>query len=107
MECVRAHDQRRTDEVRDVQVALLGERWPDANALVGELHGQRVAIGLGEPDHGSDAQLPTSALDAQRDLAPVGDQDFFEHAALRITRIVALWSSTRRALPGSLRPSPA
>ena len=37
------------------------------------------AIGLGMHGDGLDAQLAARALDAQRDLAPVGDEDFFEH----------------------------
>jgi hypothetical protein len=30
-------------------------------------------------DHGMNAELAAGALDAQRDLAAVGDEDLFEH----------------------------
>jgi hypothetical protein len=36
-------------------------------------------VGLGIDHHGLDAQLAAGALDAQGDLAAVGDQNLLEH----------------------------
>ena len=41
-------------------------------------HVLRVAVGLGMDDDGLDAELAARALDAQRDLAAIGDQDLVE-----------------------------
>src|SRR3546814_7836646 len=44
-----------------------------------QAHVLGVAVGLGVHDHRLDAEFAAGALDAQRDLAAVGDQDFFKH----------------------------
>ena len=67
------------DDRRDVEVARRRRRRADADRLVGEPHVLRLGVGLGMDDHRLDAQLAAGALDAQRDLAAVGDQDLFEH----------------------------
>ena len=69
------------DDRRDVEVALARRRRTDAHRFVGELHVLGVGVGLRVHDHGADAQLAACALDAQRDLPAVGDQDFLEHVA--------------------------
>ena len=53
---------------------------------VGQLHVLGVAVGLGIDDDGLDAHLAAGALDPQRDLAAIGDQDLLEHAGRRFTR---------------------
>src|SRR5439155_1704041 len=68
------------DDRRNVQVAGDPRRWPDAYRLVGQLHVLGFRVGFGVHDHGADAHLPAGALDAQRDLAAVGNQDLLEHA---------------------------
>ena len=40
----------------------------------------RLGIGGGVHRDGRDAHLAAGALDAQRDLAAIGDEDFLEHA---------------------------
>ena len=67
------------DDRRHVEVALRRGGRADADRLVGELDVLRVAVGLGIDDHRLDAQFAAGALDAQGDLAPVGDQDLLEH----------------------------
>src|SRR5690606_18111286 len=67
------------DDGRHVQVAFARGRRPDAHGFVGQAHVLGVAIGLGVHHHRLDAELAAGALDAQRDLAAIGDQDFFEH----------------------------
>ena len=74
------------DDRRHVEVALRRWRRPDADRLVGELDVLRVAVGLRIDDHRLHSQLAAGALDAQRDLAPVGDQDLLEHRQGRPAR---------------------
>src|SRR5713101_3945746 len=56
---------------------------PDADRLVGELHRQRVRVGLRVGEHRADAELATRSDDPQGDLAPVRDQNLMEHASSR------------------------
>jgi hypothetical protein len=69
------------DDRRDVEVARRRRRRADADRLVGELHVLRFGVDLGMDHHRADAHLPAGALDAQRDLATVGDEDLLEHAS--------------------------
>jgi hypothetical protein len=93
MDGVAAGDERRRDDGRGRQVRALRIGGPDADGLVGELHGERRAIGLAVRDDRLDAELVAGAQDAQGDLAPVRDKDLPEHrrALSRPCR-----SSTRR-----------
>ena len=68
-------DERGGDDVGDVEVAAGRRRGADAEALVGQLHGQRVGVGLGMDHDRADAELTAGADDAQGDLAAVGDQN--------------------------------
>ncbi len=63
----------------NVQIALRGRRWPDADAFVGKAHMHRVGVGRRMDRDRGDAHLLAGAIDAERDLAAIGDQDFFEH----------------------------
>ena len=74
------------DDRRHVQVAQRRRRRADAHRLVGQLDVLGVAVGLGIDHHRLDAHLAAGALDAQGDLAAVGDQDFFEHAGQEFGR---------------------
>ena len=69
---------RRGNQGRDVQVRLRGRRGPDGHGLVGRPHVWRAGIRLGIHSHGAPAQGVGGAHHAQRDLAPVGDQDLGE-----------------------------
>ena len=71
----------RGEDARDGAIALRRRRRADAHRLVGEADVQRLAVGLGEDGDGLDLELPAGAQDAQRDLAPIGDEDFLEHCA--------------------------
>ena len=82
------------DQLRDVEVALAAVRGADADALVGQPHGERSGIGGRMGHHRPDAHLPARAQDPEGDLPPVGDQDLREH------RLV---SSVRRRPGGGLR----
>jgi hypothetical protein len=70
------------DDLVGHQVALIGRRRTDVHRLVGHLHGQAVGVGVRIDHHRGDPQ-PTARLDhPHRDLAPVGDQELFEHPAV-------------------------
>ena len=62
-----------------VEVGIARRRRADADALVGQAHMHRLGIGGGMHGDRGDAHLAAGALDPQRDLAAVGDQDFVEH----------------------------
>src|SRR5690606_28556940 len=64
---------------RHVQVAFARRRRPDAHGFIGKAHVLGIAVGLGMHDHRLDAEFAAGALDAQRDLAAIGDQDLFKH----------------------------
>ena len=68
-----------TQDRRHVQIAVLGRRRPDADGLVGQAHVHGVIVGGGMNGDGADAHFPARSLDAERDFAAVGDQDFVKH----------------------------
>jgi hypothetical protein len=76
---VRARDLGRADDRGDVQVGVDAARGPDADGLVREAHVEARAVGLGVHGDGLDAELLAGPDDAERDLAPVRDQDLAEH----------------------------
>ena len=76
---VAAGDDGRGDDGRSRQVAAPRLGRPDADRLVGELHGQALAVRLAVGDDRRQAHRPAGAQDPQRDLAAVGDQDARDH----------------------------
>src|SRR5262249_34385228 len=86
------------DQPRNVEVRLARWRGADADIVVGEAYVERLAVSLGVDRHGLHAKLAAGADHAQRDLAPIGDQDFAEHQ-VRVTG--RLPSGDRRASPRS------
>ena len=79
MDRVGAGDLAGGEQARNVEIALRRRRRADADALVGEAHVHGVGVGGRMHGDGRDAELLAGALDAQRDLAAVGDQDLVEH----------------------------
>jgi len=79
MDRIYVRDFSRADHSRNVQVAQRKLRRPNADRLVGEAHGQRVAVRLAINGDGADAQLLARADHAQGDLSAIGNQDFLEH----------------------------
>ena len=79
MDRVGAGDLAGRNQGRDVEIAVAGGRRPDAHALVGEPHMHGVGVGGRVDGDGRDAELLRGAQDAQRDLAPVRDEDLVEH----------------------------
>jgi hypothetical protein len=78
---VGATQQRRADDVGDVQVAALARPRAHADGFIGQHRGQRVAVRLRVRQHRQDAQLAAGADHPHRDLATIGDQDLLEHAS--------------------------
>ena len=60
---------------RDIEVAVLGRRRADADRMVGEPHVHGIGIGCGVHRHRLDPHFVRGAVDAQSDLAAIGDQD--------------------------------
>ncbi len=85
MDRLRVGHLGRGDDRRNVEVAQRRGRRPDAHRLVGEPDVLGLAVGFGVDDDGPDAELAARALDAQRDLAAIGDQNLAEEL-VRILR---------------------
>ena len=83
MDGVDAGDGRGRQDGRDVEIAVARRRRADADRFVGQPHMHGVAVGGRMHRHGLDAHLAAGAMDAERDLAAVGDQDLVEHRAER------------------------
>ncbi len=71
----------RADDGRHVQIALERGGRADADRFVGQQNVLEVAVGLGVHGDRLDAELAAGAQDAQRDLAPVGDQNLLDHCS--------------------------
>src|SRR5579871_3238355 len=74
-----AGDLARGDDRRDVQVALRARGRTDANAFIGKAHMHRIGVRRGMHRHCGDTHLLAGAVDAERNLAAVGNENFFEH----------------------------
>ena len=84
MDRLGAGDLAGGDDVGDGEVALRGRGRADADALVGHADVHRVGVGGRMDRDGLDAHLLAGAVDAERDLAAVGDQDLLEHGRLSL-----------------------
>ena len=79
MHRVGAGDLAGGEQRRNVEIAVLGRRRADADALVGEPHMHGVGVRRRMHRDRRDAELLAGAQHAQRDLSAIGDQDFIEH----------------------------
>ncbi len=80
MQCVATGGGRQIDQRVRVEIAQ-NRILADVISLVGLLHMERVAVGVGVDGDRLDAELGAGAHDADGDLAPVGDQYFLEHGS--------------------------
>ena len=80
MHGVGAGDLAGGKQRRNIEVAVLGRRRPDADAFVGEPHMHGVFVRGRMHRDGGNAKLLAGAQHPQRDLSTIGDQDFVEHA---------------------------
>ena len=100
--CPRA--RRDLEQPVGAKVALARGRWPDPVGFVRREHMGRAAVRLRVHGDAPHAQLPACAHDAQRDLAPVGDQNRFEHRRLlRAECCRVSWTGWRRACSRACR----
>jgi hypothetical protein len=76
---VGAGDLAGGEDRGDVEVGVLGGRRADTDALVGEADMHGVAVGGRIDGDRLDAQFLARAQHAERDLAPVRDQNLVEH----------------------------
>ncbi len=83
---VAAGAQGRAQHRVDGQVALRRGRRPDAHGPAGQPGGQGVPVGGGGHHHRFQTGLLAGPDDADRDLAPVGDQDPAQRPAARAGR---------------------
>ncbi len=70
---------RRSDDSRDVEIALAGRRRPDAVGFVRVTHMEGSAISIGIDRDRAQATLATRAQNAHRDLPAIGNEYFAEH----------------------------
>src|SRR5690606_22298986 len=68
------------DDLLDRQVTVARRGRPDMDGLVGHLHMQRLAVGIGIDSDGTDAEALCGLDDPAGDLATIGDEETFEHA---------------------------
>ena len=69
-----------TDDAIDFKITLGAGRGADADGFVGQLHVERIDVGLGIDRDGLHTEFATGAHDAECDFSPVGDQDFSKHS---------------------------
>src|SRR5205085_5048865 len=85
MDGVRMDDLGGGNDVRDVEVAVRRGRRADTHRLVGQAHVHRVGIGSRVHRDRLYPHLMAGAVNAECDLATVGDQQFlnwYRHSAL-------------------------
>ena len=82
MDRIGAGDRRGREDRRDIQIAVARRRRADADGLVGEPHIHRIGVGGRMHRHRLDPHLAAGAMNAQRNLAAIGDQHLLEHQAL-------------------------
>ncbi len=85
MDSLSAGFLHRVDDLVHHEIALAGRRGTDMHGLVGHLDCHGAGIGVGVDNHSLHAQPAAGLDDPNRDLAPVGDQDFFEHVPSRLS----------------------
>ena len=79
MDRIGARDRRGGEDGRDVEIARARRGRPDADALIGEPHMHRVVIGGRMDGDRADTHLAASAMNAESDLAAIGDEHLFKH----------------------------
>ncbi len=81
MDRVGAGDLGRRDQSRNLEIGIARWRRADAHVVIGEAYMERLAVSLRVHGHGLDTELAAGTDDAERDLSPIRDQNFLEHAA--------------------------
>ena len=79
MDGVGASDFAGGKKMRHVEIALGRRRWANTDTFVGQTHMHGVGVGGGMYGDCGDAQFFARPLNAQSDLAAIGNQDLIEH----------------------------
>ena len=94
MDRVGVGDLGRRDDVGDVEIAVLGRRRADADRFVGQPDVHRIGVGGRMDRDRLDAHLMAGAMDAQRNLAAVGDQQFLDGHCDAYSMTTSGWSNS-------------
>ena len=70
----------RRNHRRHIQIAVAQPRRPNANRLVGKADVQRIAIRLAVDSDRANPEFLARVQNAQRDLAPIGNQNLTKHS---------------------------
>ena len=70
------------DNGGDVQIGLAAAWRADADRFVSKAHRHRISIRCGMNDHGGDLHFLAGAQHPQRDVPPIGDENFLEHYSM-------------------------
>src|SRR5262249_8404983 len=73
----------------DFQVTFRAWRRADADGFISKLNMQRIDVRFRINSQGANAQLFTGTNDAQRDLAPISNQNFLEHMGRATRRVTS------------------
>jgi hypothetical protein len=84
MDGIGAGDGGGGNDRRHVQIRITRWRWADADTFICQAHMHRIGIRGGMYGNGSDTHFAAGAMDAKRDFAAIGNQDFFKHRALSL-----------------------
>ena len=102
MHAIGARALRRIKDRFCIEIGFLRARPADVKSLVGAKSMQRAPVGIRINRNARNPHPPRSGEDAAGDFAPVGDEDFFEHApgfyrlcGARPTSLTRETSSTR------------
>jgi hypothetical protein len=70
-----------SDDLVDDEIGFRRRRRPDMHRIIRHLDMQRVLVGVGIDRDGRDTHAAGRLDHAAGDLAPIGDEDFLEHAS--------------------------
>jgi hypothetical protein len=87
-------DLRRRDDVGHVEVGVGGRRRADADRFVGEPHVHRIGVRCRMDRDRLDPHFVAGAVDPERDLAAIGDQDLLDRHVDLYSMITSGWSNS-------------
>ena len=79
MNSVDVRDFRCADDPVDLKVTIGARGLADTYSFIGQLHMERVYVGLGVDSYGGDPEFFAGANDPEGDLTPVRNQNFAKH----------------------------
>ena len=79
MDRIGAGDRGGGQDRRNIEITGPRRGRADTDSLIGEPHIHRMRVGGRMHRDGFDSELVAGAMDAQRDLAAIGDQHLLEH----------------------------